>query len=336
MISGGSRGWYRFNRLVRVRNAVGLTSGTAAKLVLSVNEKVEISVTKREEEWDGFKQFEFTDYSSPVVDSLPTTLWFRWMRRWYIRGSTTRVGTAQVDFLWVLPDFIMLRGEKMEVDRVYYALKSVMCKQVNLIRLETIPFDFVWFLWLFENAPASIGGQLQLKAITDIRLTGGDEGYEGREMREYRSADITKSLFSAVALLLRRDIVGVTCEMELGTGTSSLKVSASIVSGEDAGVKPTHECEEMKIEKPTRGAIYLEGALTSNDQLNEQKLIIAVLICSRLVVEYEQWRMRTRTDRVPTDRLADKLLKTVEDSIEDIKDQGPRRLKEWLAAQRGG
>ena len=306
----------------------------ASDLIMESNDVIECEVEIRPDEWDGFKSMKLGSLDKPLRGLVPNALWFGWMRRWYIRGNRNRPTRAEADFFWIFPNLMIFRGEKTEVDRAFHRVKSALCKNNSNIVLETIPFDYVWFLWIFENVPVTLMRQCRLNTLTDIRLIGGDEGYEGRDMHERKSADVTRSLFTAAALLLSRNIAGITCESTIGAGEDRTRVSVTMISGPDDRTRPTHKCEILKTEVPIRGAFSLRGTLTLNEDINSMKFAQALIIGEGLARGFEKWRKRRAEDRVPSDDIADRLLEIVDDSIADITEHGPQALKEWLGEKR--
>lgn len=328
------RGAHRYNRLVKIRGPNTPSVDEFHVLITSANKAIESEVENFDESWDGFKKMEMETVELRFEGDAPRFSWYSWMRRWYIAGDENRPTAKQVDMFFIFPDLLVFRGEASEVDRAFERLKSQICNFHEEIKLETVPFGFMWFMWLFENAPLRIGRYCELLKITDIRLIGGEQGFEGQDIREYKSVDVTRSLFTAIALLLRRDIAGITFDMKLGPDDNHIRCPVEIVSEEDDGIKRTYICETLATKKPTRGAFYLPGGLTSNQKLNNKKFIEAMIIAVELTEAFQNWANLPRNKQVPTDEITDKLKDIVEDAIEDILVEGPRRVRKWLREKR--
>ncbi len=326
-------GWYKFNRIVLLTSE-SLDAKAAVERVLEIKPKTSVVEAQDEENWDGFRLIDLRDFQPDYSGILPGIIWLSWMRRWHIRGDSTRPDNRRADFFWATPELLMFRGSMTETDRIYAHVRDSILQVDPSAKFETIPFDTLWFLWLFERGNPKMTKDMELEQISQIHMEGGREGFEGKEMFELYSPDVTQSLLSSIGLLLRKNVVGFRGTYVIKYNGQKLRIDASIASGEDKRVRRKHECEIVKAQIPTRGVLNMGGAFKSNIDVNLTVLSQGLLVGQRLVKAYQYWRGLSVSERVPDDTLIDRLVAAIKGKTVSLIEDGEPDLKEWLRLKR--
>jgi hypothetical protein len=332
--SDWGRGWLRFNRIVLIRNLDDFNLSDAANLLLDIKGKTVVSKKpKLEEKW-GFQIAR--GFSSEYSDALPNSIWGVWTKDRYIKKDKNRPQRRRVDLTWTLPGLILIRGERVEVDFVYEKLRKIICSLNENMKMETVSFDSLWFLWLFDVGSMRLSSSVNLKSVTGMHFLQDPDwsdhiGNEGKDLRERDAGNISQSMFSAVAILFGRRVEGFDGDFKIRLAGDNPIIEATLRSRRDDRIKST-DCDIAQ--KPNyRGSFQVSGRLADDEVIDESLMARSTVIGINLVKAYLEWRDKDAADRVPSDALVDKVKATIDTAMLDI-DKSYERLRKWLKSLR--
>ena len=328
------RGWLKFNRIVLISKIDGIGPAEANAILRDIKGTTTVVKKPRLAERWGFENAR--RFKREYRDALPNSIWGVWTRRRYINKDRNRPERRRVDVTWTLPGLLLIRGERVEADLVYEKLRHAICSSYSDVTMETVSFDSLWFLRLFEVGGMSMSSSVKLESVTGMHFLQDLEwsdhvGNEGKDLLERDASDISRSMFSAVAILFGHRVEGFDGEFEIRLVRDDTTVEATLGCGRDDRVKP-RGCE-ISHKVGYRGSFRVNGSLVDNEDVDELLMARCAVLGAGLVEAYIEWRGKDAIKRVPSDALVNKLKDTINTAMLDI-DNSYDRLRRWLENQR--
>ena len=112
-----------------------------------------------------------------------------------------------VDFYWVFPEFLFVRGPKSEVKKAVNKLKAVWERSIELSKLDFEPDFLIWLIYKHYNGE-DLNTGINIIRLTDAKIQGSHDVF-GSTRRISDSTDLVRSPPVITAILQNEDIVTI-------------------------------------------------------------------------------------------------------------------------------
>jgi hypothetical protein len=182
----------------------------------------------------------------------------------------------EIDLYWDFPQYIFIRGEKMESDRTE---RNIARQLGNSATLTAITFHEDFLLWLLHEYEQgqSLGKNFRADLLTDCEITGDDDHYGGRnEVGD--SADISESVALLGGLLRGKKFSKIEGVFSVKGDNVSAKIS-------------------------TKGRIQvLASKKTLREATNLRRIAISLTFLRKIMSAYQRWQRLPGKYKYPNDQ----------------------------------
>lgn len=179
-----------------------------------------------------------------------------------------------VDFYWIFPEFLFIRGAKSEVEEAVDKLKVVLERNIELSKLNFEPDFLIWLIYKHYRGE-DLNTGINVDRLTDAKIQGSHDVF-GSTRRISDSTDLVRSPPVITAILQNEDIVTIGGEFLV------------------------HNKYGLSSDISTDGRIHIKAQSNDIREANSLKrVLISILFVERLCGIYTGWLELDPSEKYP-------------------------------------